>query len=82
MSTFSNENHVTRSFTSNAINEFAFRLLGQVFEAMMENRQDQIPDEGFLMTKKKKKKKSKQRPNTETVCADIPCIAVKNTKVV
>jgi hypothetical protein len=58
MSTFSNENHVTRSFTSNAINEFAFRLLGQVFEAMMENRQDQIPDEGFLMTKKK----SKQRP--------------------
>jgi hypothetical protein len=27
-------------------------LLGQVFEAMMEKRQDQIPDEGFLMTKK------------------------------
>jgi hypothetical protein len=51
--------------------------LVQVFEAMMEKRQDQIPDEGFLMTKKKKKKKSKQRPNTETVCADIPCIAVK-----
>ena len=27
MSTFSNENHVTRGFTSDAINEFAFRLL-------------------------------------------------------
>jgi hypothetical protein len=26
MSTFSNENHVTRGFTSDAINEFAFRL--------------------------------------------------------
>jgi uncharacterized membrane protein YccC len=26
-------------------------LLGQVFEAMMEKRQDQIPDEGFLMIK-------------------------------
>jgi hypothetical protein len=25
--------------------------LGQVFEAMMEKGQDQIPDEGFLMTK-------------------------------
>jgi hypothetical protein len=36
--------------------------LGQVFEAMMEKRQDQIPDEGFLMTKKKKKKWSEQRP--------------------
>ena len=32
--------------------------------------------------KKKKKKKRKQRPNTETVCADILYIAVKNTKVV
>jgi hypothetical protein len=31
--------------------------LGQVFEAMMENRQDQIPDEGFLMTKKRRRKK-------------------------
>jgi hypothetical protein len=30
--------------------------LGQVFEAMMEKRQDQIPDEGFLMTKKKEEK--------------------------
>jgi hypothetical protein len=30
--------------------------LVQVFEAMMEKRQNQIPDEGFLMTKKKKKK--------------------------
>ena len=29
-------------------------LLGQIFEAIMEKRQDQIPDEGFLMTKKKK----------------------------
>ena len=28
MSTFSNENHVTRGFTSDAINEFAFRLYG------------------------------------------------------
>ena len=27
MSTFSNENHVTRGFTSDAINEFAFRLI-------------------------------------------------------
>ena len=26
MSTFSNENHMTRGFTSDAINEFAFRL--------------------------------------------------------
>jgi hypothetical protein len=25
--------------------------LGNVFEAMMEKGQDQIPDEGFLMTK-------------------------------
>ena len=31
MSTFSNENHVTRGFTSDAINEFAFRLLSQFF---------------------------------------------------
>jgi hypothetical protein len=31
--------------------------LGQVFEAMIDKRQDQIPDEGFLITKKKKKKK-------------------------
>ena len=30
MSTFSNENHVTRGFTSDAINESAFRLYGQV----------------------------------------------------
>jgi hypothetical protein len=30
--------------------------LDQVFEAMMEKRQDQIPNEGFLMTKKNKKK--------------------------
>ena len=30
--------------------------LGQVFEAMMEKQQDQIPDEGFLMTKKKEEK--------------------------
>jgi hypothetical protein len=29
MSTFSNENHVTRGFTSDAINEFAFRLYKQ-----------------------------------------------------
>jgi hypothetical protein len=36
--------------------------LGQVFEAMMEKRQDHIPDEGFLMTKKKEEKKSKERP--------------------
>jgi hypothetical protein len=28
---------------------------------MMEKRQDQIPDEGFLMTKKREGKKSKQR---------------------
>jgi hypothetical protein len=27
--------------------------LGNVFEAMMEKGQDQIPDEGFLMTKDK-----------------------------
>jgi hypothetical protein len=27
-------------------------LLGNVFEAMMENAQDQIPDEEFLITKK------------------------------
>jgi len=26
--------------------------LGNVFEAMMEKGQDQIPDEGFLMTEK------------------------------
>ena len=26
--------------------------LGQVFEAVMEKRQHQIPDEGFFMTKK------------------------------
>jgi hypothetical protein len=26
-------------------------MLGNVFEAMMEKGQDQIPDEGFLMTK-------------------------------
>ena len=26
--------------------------LGNVFEAVMENGQDQIPDEGFLITKK------------------------------
>jgi hypothetical protein len=26
--------------------------LGQVFEAMMEKRQGQIPEEGFFMTKK------------------------------
>jgi len=57
--------------------------LGQVFEAMMEKRQDQIPDEGFLMTRKKRRKNGVSKgPNTETVCADIPCIAVKNTKVV
>jgi hypothetical protein len=36
--------------------------LVQVFEAMMEKRQNQIPDEGFLMTKKKEEKKSKERP--------------------
>ena len=35
-------------------------LLGQVLEAIMEKRQDQIPDEGFLMTKKREGKKSKQ----------------------
>jgi hypothetical protein len=29
------------------------RVLGNVFEAMMEKGQDQIPDEGFLMTKDK-----------------------------
>ena len=29
MSTFSNENHVTRGFTNDAINEFAFRLRGR-----------------------------------------------------
>ena len=57
-------------------------LLGQVFEAMMEKRQDQIPDEGFLMTKKKKKKRVRKGSNTKTACADIPCIAVKNAKVV
>jgi len=57
--------------------------LGQVFEAMMEKRQNQIPDEGFLMTKKKRRKNGVSKgPNTETVCADIPNIAVKNTKVV
>ena len=58
--------------------------LGQVFEATMEKQQEQIPDEGFLklMTKKKKKKRVSKGPNTETVCADIPYIAVKNTKVV
>jgi len=33
--------------------------LGQVFEAMIEKREDQIPDEGFLMTKTRG---SKQRP--------------------
>jgi hypothetical protein len=53
--------------------------LGQVFEAMIDKRQDQIPDEGFLITKKEKVSKG---PNTETVCADIPYIAVKNIKVV
>jgi hypothetical protein len=32
MSTFSNDNHVTRGFTSDAINEFAFRLfLANIF---------------------------------------------------
>jgi len=36
--------------------------LDQVFEAMMEKRQDQIPDEGFLMIKKRRKKWSNQRP--------------------
>jgi lipopolysaccharide biosynthesis regulator YciM len=35
--------------------------LVQVVEAMMENRQDQISDEGFLMTKKRRQK-SKERP--------------------
>ena len=53
--------------------------LGKVFEAMIEKRQDQIPDEGFLMTKKGGVNKGQ---NTETVCADMPYIAVKNTKVV
>jgi len=47
---------------------------------MIEKRQDQIPDEGFLMTKKGEV--SAKGPNTETVCADMPYIAVKNTKVV
>ena len=56
--------------------------LVQVFEAMMEKRQDQIPDEGLLMTKRKKKKSVRKGPNTETVCAASPCIAVKKTKVV
>jgi hypothetical protein len=28
-------------------------LLGNVFEAVMEKRQDQIPDEGFLIKKRK-----------------------------
>jgi hypothetical protein len=56
-------------------------LLGQVLEAIMEKRQDQIPDEEFLMTKKKKKGVSKG-PNIETLCADIPYITKKNTKVV
>ena len=36
--------------------------LNDVTPVMMENRQDQIPDERFLMTKKKKKKWSEQRP--------------------
>ena len=54
--------------------------LGQVFEAMMEKRQDQIPNEGFLMTKIRRKRVSKD-PNT-IACADIPYIAVKNIKVV
>jgi hypothetical protein len=53
-------------------------LLGQVLEAIMEKRQDQIPDEEFLMTKKEVSK----GPNIETLCADIPYITKKNTKVV
>jgi hypothetical protein len=36
MSTFSNENHVTRGFTSDAINEFAFRLLFYNFSRLFE----------------------------------------------
>jgi len=56
--------------------------LGQFFEAMMENRQDQIPNEGFLMTEKIRKNGVSKCTNTETVCADIPYIAVKKTKVV
>ena len=51
--------------------------LGKVFEAMIEKRQDQIPDEGFLMTKKWGVNKGQ---NTETVCVNMPYIAVKNTK--
>jgi hypothetical protein len=35
---------------------------------MMEKRQDQIPDEGFLMTKKKKKKRVRKGSNTKTAC--------------
>jgi hypothetical protein len=43
-------------------------LLGQVLEAIMEKRQDQIPDEEFLMTKKEEKR-SKQRPKyRNTLC--------------
>ena len=56
-------------------------LLVQVFEAMMEKRQ--IPDERFLMTKNRRIKNGASKgPNTETVCVNIPYIAVKNIKVV
>ena len=42
---------------------------------MMEPRQDNIPDEGFLLTKKRRKGVSKD-PNTETFWADMPYIVL------
>ena len=43
MSTFSNENHVTRGFTSDAINEFAFRLVCQIGLIIIDKFQNNFP---------------------------------------
>jgi len=47
--------------------------LGQVFEAMMEKRQDQIPDDGFLMTKKRRQNGVSKGPNTSLCGYSVHC---------
>ena len=56
--------------------------LGQVFGS--NDREATRPDfrRRLLDDKKRRKRRVSKGPHTETFCADIPYIAVKNTKVV
>jgi hypothetical protein len=50
MSTFSNENHVTRGFTSDAINEFAFRLTGSPMLNIPSTSRDLADENNKILT--------------------------------